>query len=189
MKNLKSIIPIILVLLAELAIGITLLIFPTQFTQGILITFGIVLIVVALFLIIKFIILKKKQEEASIIPVIIAVVALAVGIFASCFSWFIMSTLAKFVMITYGIIMIISGILKLNFYVDAKREGYIFSTFVIISSIFTIVFGIVICVLAFLLSGVSVAKILAITAGIGLIVEAAFDIFTLVKTFIEHKKA
>lgn len=187
MKTLKSILPIIIVLLIELATGILLLWNAELFTEIILRVFGASLIIIALFYIIKFIVLKVKKEEAGVFPVILSVIALAVGIFAAFFPHVIMNAIVTFTLIVHAVVMIISGVIKINLYIDTKREGFKMSKFVLIGALVTLILGIVFGVLAFLPN--LAFNVFATIAGIVLIIDAVFDIVSLVMTFVERKKA
>ncbi|MBQ7445647.1 MAG: DUF308 domain-containing protein [Clostridia bacterium] len=187
MKKLRSILPIILIILFELALGIVLLIKPTEFTELVLRVFGIVLLALGAFYIIRFIVMKIKKEDASIIPVIIGVVALGIGIFCTFWPGVLMEAFTKTISVIYGFMLIISGIFKINLFIDSKRAGLADSTISLLSAIFSLVIGVGIIILAFI-NPIDVAKTYLIISGISLILSAAFDTVAVIFAVKTKKK-
>ncbi len=187
MKRLKVLLPIIIVILFELAVGILLLVKPLEFTEWVLRIFGAVLLVVSIFYIVRFIIAKVKREEASIIPVIISVITLGVGIFCTFFPQALIAAVGTAIAVIYGLIMIISGIFKINMFIDSKRAGLGVSAISLISAIFSLVIGVLIIVITFI-NPFTLVNIYLILAGIGLIVEAVFDTVAVIVAEVEKKK-
>lgn len=184
MDKFKSVFPVILILLLEIAFGIVLLIDPENVTKIVLVVFGAALIVIAAFFLIRFAVLKGKKEEASIFPVIFSVIALGVGIFAVIAAFTILGAIMQLLAMVFGIIMLVTSILKIYLFFDAKDDGYVFSRLSLTSYIFTALIGVLIVVLTFLMN----KNPLLIMTGIFFIVEGAFDLGALIKTFVNRRK-
>ncbi len=109
----------IILSLFEILVGILLLINPIQFTSGIIIAFGVVLVIVGLISIISY--FREDPLEASTSQ------SLAKGLLALCAGLFCMFKSGWFVntfpllTIVYGIFIFIGGILKVQWTVDTLR--------------------------------------------------------------------
>lgn len=156
--------------IADLIIGILLLVNPVGFTSGIIIAAGILLMLFGLGSILRY--FRTEPEEAAAGQLLVkGLVALLGGAFCAFFSqWFI----ATFPVLTllYGVAVLIGGLTKLQWTVDIlrlKRRRWLPAA---ISAAISIVCGGVIIASPF-----SSTAVLWMFIGISLIVEAALDLF------------
>ena len=154
--------------LVELIIGILLLVNPIGFTSGIIIAFGIVLMIMGISTTIKY--FRTEPEEAAVSQILVkGLLMLLAGAFCAFNShWFI----ATFPVLTlvYGVVILITGITKVQWTIDIirmKRSKWFWAA---ISAAISIVCGIVIITSPF-----STTAVLWMFIGISLIVEAVFD--------------
>lgn len=154
--------------LVEAIIGILLLVNPVGFTSGIIISFGIVLMIMGISKTVKY--FRTEPEEAAVSQTLVkGLLALFGGAFCTFNSrWFI----ATFPVLTlvYGVGILITGITKLQWTIDIirmKRSKWLWAA---ISAAVSILCGIVIITSPF-----STTAVLWIFIGISLIVEAVFD--------------
>ena len=154
--------------LAEIIIGILLLVNPVAFTSGIIVAFGIVLMIMGIGTTIKY--FRTEPEEAAVGQVLVkGLLELLGGAFCTFNShWFI----ATFPVLTlvYGVVILVAGITKLQWTVDIirmKRSKWFWAA---ISAAISIVCGVVIITSPF-----STTAVLWMFIGISLIVEAVFD--------------
>ena len=154
--------------LVELIIGILLLVNPIGFTSGIIIAFGIVLMIMGISTTIKY--FRTEPEEAAVSQILVkGLLMLLAGAFCVFNShWFI----ATFPVLTlvYGVVILITGITKVQWTIDIirmKRSKWFWAA---ISAAISIVCGVVIITSPF-----STTAVLWMFIGISLIVEAVFD--------------
>lgn len=154
--------------LVELIVGILLLVNPIGFTSGIIIAFGIVLIIMGISKTIKY--FRTEPEEAAVSQTLVkGLLILLAGAFCAFHSqWFI----ATFPVLTlvYGVVILITGITKIQWTIDIirmKRSKWFWAA---ISAVISIVCGVVIITSPF-----STTAVLWMFIGISLIVEAIFD--------------
>ena len=154
--------------IAELIIGILLLVNPIGFTSGIIIAFGIVLMIMGISTTIKY--FRTEPEEAAVSQILVkGLLMLLAGAFCAFNShWFI----ATFPVLTlvYGVVVLITGITKVQWTIDIirmKRSKWFWAA---ISAEISIVCGVVIITSPF-----STTAVLWMFIGISLIVEAVFD--------------
>ena len=154
--------------LVELIIGILLLINPIGFTSGIIIAFGVVLMIMGIHKTVKY--FRTEPEEAAVSQILVkGLLMLLAGAFCAFNShWFI----ATFPVLTlvYGVVVLITGITKVQWTIDIirmKRSKWFWAA---ISAAISIVCGVVIITSPF-----STTAVLWMFIGISLIVEAVFD--------------
>ena len=154
--------------LVEVIIGILLLVNPIGFTSGIIIAFGVVLMIMGIHKTVKY--FRTEPEEAAVSQILVkGLLTLLTGAFCTFNShWFI----ATFPVLTlvYGVVLLITGITKVQWTIDIirmKRSKWIWAA---ISAVISIVCGVVIITSPF-----STTAILWMFIGISLIVEAVFD--------------
>lgn len=159
--------------LLEIVIGILLLINPVGFTSGIIIAFGIVMMIMGVIKIIRY--FKTDAVEAALGGTLTGGVLLAVaGAFCAFRSeWFI----ATFPVITiiYGVFILITGIFKLQKAVDMVRLKLDYWFVALIGAILTLIFAMLV-----ILNPFASTTILWTFIGISLIVEAILDILTFI---------
>jgi len=155
--------------LVEVIIGILLLVNPIGFTSGIIIAFGIVLMIMGISKTVKY--FRAEPEEAAVSQILVkGLLTLLAGAFCAFNShWFV----ATFPVLTlvYGVVILITGITKVQWTIDIirmKRSKWFWAA---ISAAISIVCGVVIITSPF-----STTAILWMFIGISLIVEAIFDV-------------
>ena len=154
--------------MAEVIVGILLLVNPIGFTSGIIIAFGIVLMIMGISTTIKY--FRTEPEEAAVSQILVkGLLMLLAGAFCAFNShWFI----ATFPVLTlvYGVVILITGITKVQWTIDIirmKRSKWFWAA---ISAAISILCGIVIIASPF-----STTAVLWMFIGISLIVEAVLD--------------
>ena len=154
--------------LAEIIIGILLLVNPVAFTSGIIITFGITLMIMGIGTTVKY--FHTEPEEAAVGQILVkGLLMLLAGAFCTFNShWFI----ATFPVLTlvYGVVILITGITKIQWTMDIIRMKRSKWFWMAISAVISILCGIVIIISPF-----STTAVLWMFVGVSLIVEAIFD--------------
>ena len=154
--------------LAEIIIGILLLVNPVAFTSGIIVAFGIVLMIMGIGTTIKY--FRTEPEEAAVSQILVkGLLALLAGVFCAFNShWFI----ATFPVLTlvYGVVILVTGITKLQWTVDIIRMKRSKWFWMAISAAISVLCGITVITNPF-----STTAVLWMFIGISLIVDAVFD--------------
>lgn len=154
--------------LAEIIIGILLLVNPVAFTSGIIVAFGIVVMITGIGTTIKY--FRTEPEEAAVSQTLVkGLIGLLVGAFCAFNShWFI----ATFPVLTlvYGVVILITGITKLQWTIDIIRMKRSKWFWMAISAAISILCGITV-----IMSPFSTTAVLWMFIGISLIVDAVFD--------------
>jgi len=163
----------ILSCVAEIIIGILLLIDPLGFTAGIIMTLGIILTILGLSCIAAY--FRMEPETAAQTSGLMKGLMLTGGAFVCLFKteWLI----AAFPLITvfYGIVILIVGISKLQWAVDLLRLKQKYWFVALIGAILSVLFASVILMNPFASTGVLWTFI-----AVSLIVEAVMDILTFI---------
>lgn len=173
MKNLKNNINGILLCLFEIVVGVLLLINPLGFTTGIITTAGIVLLIIGLITVIKY--FRTEVDEASKGKYLVkGLVALLAGAFCTFKShWFIVTFPA--LTILYGIVVLITGLGKVQLTFDMIRKKNKKWFFAIISALLSII-----CAAVILNNPFTSITVLWMFTGITLIAESIVDVITLI---------
>lgn len=154
--------------LAEIIIGILLLVNPVAFTSGIIVAFGIVLMITGIGTTIKY--FRTEPEEAAVSQILVkGLIELLAGAFCAFNShWFI----ATFPVLTlvYGVVILVAGITKLQWTVDIIRMKRSKWFCMAISAAISILCGVTVITNPF-----STTAVLWMFIGISLIVDAVFD--------------
>ena len=154
--------------LAEIIIGILLLVNPVAFTSGIIVAFGIVLMITGIGTAIKY--FRTEPEEAAVSQILVkGLLMLLAGIFCAFNShWFI----ATFPVLTlvYGVVILVTGITKLQWTVDIIRMKRCKWLWMAISAAISIICGITVITTPF-----KTTAVLWMFIGIALIIDAVFD--------------
>ena len=172
MKTLRHSLPSVLMILFEFAAGIVLFKNPEGFTRTVIRLFGIVVLVIGIVYLFRF--LRAKKDGLNLVfTLCISVVSLIVGVIFS-FKPDMIIELITAVALVYGIILVISGIYKISWYAQAKKEGFPLPKSSLISGLLAIVLGVIIAVFP-KNAAMSVWQV----AGIALIVAAVVDLLVL----------
>lgn len=175
--NLKEIIFCI----AELVIGILLLINPVSFTAGIIVLCGVSMLATGILFGFKY--FRMTPEEAKRGNLLTwGLILILLGMFCILRSdWFI----ATFPILTviYGLMMLLAGVSKIQTMVDMLRLHNNKWFWAGINALISIVCGVIILWAPF-----ETTAVLWIFAGTSLIIEAVLDIVTIFLTYIGMKK-
>ncbi len=154
--------------LAEIMIGILLLVNPVAFTSGIIVAFGIVLMMIGIGTTIKY--FRTEPEEAAFSQTLVkGLIGLLAGAFCTFNShWF----LATFPVLTlvYGVVILVTGITKVQWTIDIIRMKHRKWFWMAISAAISVLCGIIVISNPF-----STTAVLWMFTGISLIVDAVFD--------------
>lgn len=166
--------------IAELVIGILLLINPVSFTSGIIVLLGVTMLATGILFGYKY--FRMDAEEAKKGNMLTFAILLAMmGAFCILRSdWFI----ATFPILTviYGIMMLVAGVSKIQTMVDMLRLHNNKWFWAGINAVVSIV-----CAVVILWSPFTSTAVLWIFAGVSLIVEAVLDIVTIFLAYIGKK--
>ena len=177
---LKSNFTALVIILSELVVGILLLIKPVGFTRGILMALGAVLAVKGLFGVERYF-RTEPQQAAKEQGLAQNLALLMVGCFCLFRSEWFTRTFPMLTMI-YGVLILFSSLYKIEQTVDIWRLKSGNPLWSGINALLTLVFG---CVT--LASPFGTISALWVFIGVGLLVEAAFDIAVIVLN--QSKKA
>lgn len=165
----KERLSVILLGVAEIVVGILLLVNPVGLTTLIIIALGVVLILVGLFNIIQY--FRTPAAEAALKKSLaIGILAVLLGLWCILRNdWFI----ALFPLLTtlYGIVILAGGITKVQWTADMIRLKARYWGFMAFSAVVTIA-----CAVIILLNPFSTTVALWMFIGITMIVEAVIDI-------------
>lgn len=179
MKNNKT---GILLSLFEIALGILLLIDPIGFTTGIIIIAGVLLLLFGVVEVIKYF-RTDAVKAASEQYLTKGLCALGAGVFCVVKTeWFTVAFPAMTFL--YGIVVLVTGLSKLQLTVDMLRVKSKKWFLALISAAISIV-----CAVLILMNPFSSTEVLWMIAGITLIVEALLDVVTWFLGGREQKKA
>lgn len=179
MNFLKRNIKKILICLLEILIGILLLINPESFTTGIVIALGVVLVLEGIFCIIGY--FRTSPEQAALAGGMVKGLAMLV---AGCFlilkpEWLV-ATFPVFTII-YGIAILLSGLYKVQWFIDSLRLKTGRWLFHLINALLQIV-----CAVIILANPFASTVALWMFIGISLIVAAIFDVVVLVVSSVSN---
>ncbi len=173
MKALKQNANAILLCIIEVVVGILLLVDPVRFTVGIIIVAGVALMISGLLNVIRY--FRSSPGEAAVGQLLMqGLVALLAGGFCVLNpQWFILTF--PVIAILYGIAVLIGGLSKVQITVDMLRMKNSKWWWGAISAAISIV-----CALVIINNPFSSTVALWWFTGISLIVEAVFDLVTLI---------
>lgn len=174
LNSLKANIPIILLILFEAAVGILLLVNPETFTRAIIIFFGIILLAIGLIYLIRYL-RQKKENILDPVALVVAIVALAIGAVCTFCSGAIINLILA-IAIIYGVILLLSGIYKLQNFFLVRKAGLPISIVSAASGVVAVVLGIVVMIYP-----KDVAISVWQVAGIMLILEAIIDFLSIIQ--------
>lgn len=184
MKFFKQNLPMLLVALFELGVGVMLFKASQEFNSTLFIVFGVVCVLISIVYFVRFI-KTKKAGKVNVFSLSLAIILFIVGLLCGVLSSAIADN-GIIVPIAYGIILIGSGVFKLQAYFDAKNGGIPLSLFLLISAFLSIAGGVVAVINPFgTAAGDNPNENLMIYTGIVLTVLAVLDI---VSVFYNPKK-
>ena len=175
MKFLKNHFADIGMFLLEILVGVLLLINPVGFTSGIIMGAGLVLLLVGIVCIIKYF-RAEPQEAAKSQNLMKGLIALLAGSFCALRSeWFVVTF--PVITLIYGVVILITGLGKIQWTVDILRQKKPRWFLCALSALVSTACGLVIIAAPFTTTAVR-----WMFTGIGLIVDACFDIVALIFT-------
>lgn len=181
MQVIKAHIKEIIFCIIELTIGILLLINPVSFTSGIIILAGVAVGSAGILCVYKY--FRMDAEEAKKGNLLtLGLICILIGLFCVIrLDWF----LATFPILTvmYGIVMLVTGISKIQLMVDMLRLKSNKWAFAGINALVSII-----CAIVILGSPFQSTAVLWIFAGVSLIVEAVLDIVTMMIGYMDKKE-
>lgn len=181
MKKLDKQIKSMILCIAELLIGMILLIKPVGFTSIIIICAGLGLMLKGLMDIVRY--FRTSAKEASLQEGLShGLTCLLVGAFCAFQSQWLMQAVS-FSGIIYAVLIMLLGVEKIQNTVDARRLDSKTWFYPAISAIISIVSVVIIFINPF-----TVERNLLIFAGIVLIVEMVFDVIAMIMSSKEHKE-
>lgn len=163
----------VLMLIAEIVTGILLLINPMGFTSGIIIIFGILLIILGICSIVSYFRTEVMEaaRESGFAKGLILICGGLLCVFNNLWLSFITFSLA----ILYGTIILIAGINKLQWMMDMIRQKKKFWYAALISALLSLAFAALILINPF-----TAAEVLWTFIAVSLIVAAVVDLLTLI---------
>ena len=154
--------------LVEVIIGILLLVNPIGFTSGIIIAFGILLMIMGISKTIKY--FRTEPEEAAVSQTLAkGLLTLLAGAFCAFRSHWLLATFPVLTL-AYGVVILATGITKIQWTIDIIRMGRSKWFWAAISAAVSIVCGVVTITNPF-----HTTAVLWMFIGVSLIVDAAFD--------------
>lgn len=173
MKTLKENVNNMALCLFELIVGILLLINPIGFTSGIIRITGLVLIVLGIIESVKY--FKESVKEAALRQTLVKglVFILAGGFCTFKTDWFVVTF--PVLTIIYGIVILLTGIGKVQLTVDMLRQKNKKWYWAAINAVISII-----CAIVILNSPFTSTAVLWIFTGITLIFEGVLDMLTMV---------
>lgn len=172
MKTLKQELGAIVFCLLQVVFGILLLVDPIDFTSGIIVAFGIVLLITGTISIIRY--FKTDADEAAKSQTMFkGLISLLAGWFCAFRSnWFVATF--PVLSIIYGIVVLVTGLGKVQWVFDmirAKKKKWFLAA---ISAVLSIV-----CAVVILSDPFTTTAVLWTFTGISMIVDAVFDIIAI----------
>lgn len=173
MEKFKRLLPTILTMIFELAVGILLLIDGERFTQIIFIIFGVFLFVSGIVTLIRSLLAGRNGGSIPMGAMIAAIFLIAVGGFFTAASGSVLSVVSAFTL-AFGIITAFSGMMKLAEFLTFRKYSSV-AGFAVVSSIITIILGLVIAFNPF-----GATEALWTILGVMIIASVVFDVISLI---------
>lgn len=182
MKKLRIALPVLMTAAFEIIFGVLLFKDPETFTKTVLMLFGIMLLAFGVVSLIRY--FKANREGTSFFNSIVlagAIVALVIGAICS-FAPGAIIALFTVIAVVYGIMLLITGVLKCQTFFAGRGLGIKVPFLVLISAVVTVVCGVVIIMNPF-----ESAHVMLQFLGIALIAQAVLDLVALVQLILLKK--
>jgi len=183
MKKLRLALPVLLTAVFEIIFGVLLFRDPESFTKTVLMLFGVMLLGIGVVSLIRYL----KDNRAGGNPVVnsltlaAAIVSLVIGAICT-FAASAVVTLFTVLAVVYGIMLLITGVLKCQTFFAGRALGIRSPFLILVSALLTIVCGLVIIANPF-----DSTHVMLQFLGIALIAQAVLDIVALVQIFLVAK--
>lgn len=174
MKKFIQILPTILFVIFEAAVGTLLLIDGEKLTWLIFIVFGSILLIIGIISLIMALVKGKKTGVIGTGQLVLSVLMIAFGGFLTAASGSVREVVSSIALI-YGLILIIGGVLKLADYLAYKGATGVGNGFVVFSAVLSILFGMIIAFNPF-----GTATVIWTIMGIAVLASAVLDIISLI---------
>ncbi len=171
---------VIIGILAELAVGVLLLMNPVGFTKAIIMGIGAVILVIGAYKLITYL-LDRRNSMESPADLTLGAIACVIGIILLAGNRWILATFSV-ITLFYGILMLIGGISKLSQAAEMRRNDrrWLFS---VISACITIAAAVIIIANPF-----STTALLWRFIGASLIIEAVIDLVVIIHAESAYRK-
>ncbi len=173
MQTVRRHFPLLLLTVFELTVGILLFLKPEEFTRGIIITLGVLLLILGVIDLIRFFREKKDFGIDNYLTLSMAILALLCGAFLVFGAKLVMG-LFGVLAVLYGVFLIISGVLKGKTYFEFHAAGFPVSMLLFVSAILSVLLGILVVLRPF-----DSVEVLWRFTGVSLIIEAIGDAISL----------
>ena len=175
MERAKPFLPMIIIIILEVVLGIFLAINPLGFTEVLIKLIGIILLVGAVVGVVH-LISNLKNHQPIVGSIIGVALALVFGLICLLGTGWIIGLISLFAWL-YGLILIVMGIVKFASFAQVRSAGLNDKTsyLVLISGIIMLIFGVILLFHPF-----GTIEVLLRIGGIVLIVEAVFDLVTMI---------
>jgi len=183
MKKLRLALPVLLTAVFEIIFGVLLFKDPTTFTKTVLLLFGIMLLAVGIVSLIRYLKVNREGGNTAVnsLTLAAAIVSLVIGAICS-FAPGAVITLFAVIAVVYGIILLITGVLKCQTFFAGRALGVKSPFLILLSSLVTIICGIVIIANPF-----KSTEVMLQFLGVALIAQAVLDIVAVIQIFMVAK--
>lgn len=160
--------------IVEIIVGILLLVDAESFSTGAIIVLGVALLLLAAVQMVKY--FKQDALEASHGSLLfVGLICLLAGCFCIFAAGWLMKTFASLITLIYGIGILLAGLGKIQWTVDALRIGGREWLMPAITAVVSII-----CAVVIILNPFATVKALWIFTGIALIVESVVDVASII---------
>lgn len=174
MKILKQFGSDVVLSAVEIIVGILLLVDAESFSTGAIIVFGAALLILAIVQFVKY--FKTDAIEAAEGSMFfVGLICFVAGCFCIFAAGWLMKTFASFITVVYGVGIMLAGLGKVQWTVDALRIGGREWLMPLVTALVSII-----CAVVILLNPFATVKALWIFTGIALIVEAIVDVASII---------
>lgn len=174
MRKFLLCIPLVLMIVFELIVGINLFQDPVSFTENMIVVFGVFMIVLAVLGIFRWMRARSRSKIVSKLTLAGAVIDLLIGIICLTASESVIK-IFPFMVMVYGIVMIIMGFYKIRNYIALRSVGIPRSFLALVGGVLTIVLGVIVFLHPF-----TTTEVIWQSTGIMLIASAVVDFITLI---------
>lgn len=175
-KKILAYLALLFFIFFEVYAGVRLLTSPTDFTNSVIVIFGVVMLIVGIVSLVRAFQIKNSGLPYRL-GLFGGILDLIIGAVCLFLSDKVLALFPVMVMI-YGVIMVVFGINKIRNYLVLKDFGIHRSWLVILSAIVTIVLGVLV-----FLNPFTATETAWTATGIFLIIEGIIDLFTFIFSF------
>ncbi len=181
MQTFKKLLPVILIVVLEIALGVLLITNAEALTEMAFRITGIGLVILAIVLVIRYLSSRKEGTQKNI-SLIAAIIYFVVGMVLAFGAEAIVEAGSMLVAIFYGAVMMVSGIFRIVEYVSQKKQGVYVPGMLILSGVLAFGLGIVAIIFC-----TKALQVVGIIVGVTLIIDAVLDIISLIVGYHMNK--